>query len=118
VVAKVYALLACQMLYFPLANLLLEEEETLLNNEDRLSHHSGGSNKGNTAKREVLSILEVLWKPEYNRAIIAVVAVMLAQQLCGMGLTLQQLLQPSFLLDSPANQLPCANVMFIQVSTA
>lgn len=35
-------------------------------------------------KKEVLSIFEVLWKPDYNRAIIAVVAVMLAQQLCGM----------------------------------
>lgn len=50
-----------------------------------MSHHSGSSNKGNIAKGEVLSIFEVLRKPDYNRAIIAVVAVMLAQQLCGMA---------------------------------
>ena len=44
------------------------------------------------AKKEVLSIFEVLWKPDYNRAIIAVVAVMLAQQLCGMPTLPQRLL--------------------------
>jgi hypothetical protein len=44
------------------------------------------------AKKEVLSIFEVLWKPDYNRAIIAVAAVMLAQQLCGMPTPPRQLL--------------------------
>jgi MFS family permease len=93
-----------------LANRQLEEEETLLNNEDRLSHHSGGSNKGITAKKEVLSIFEVLWIPDYNRAIIAVVAVMLAQQLCGMP----PLYSSSLANLSPqlsAGQLPSTNIM-------
>jgi hypothetical protein len=64
--------------------LAAEEEETLLHNEDRISHRGGGSTTANMIKKEVLSIFDVLWKPEYNRAVIAVIAVMLAQQLCGM----------------------------------
>jgi hypothetical protein len=52
-----------------------------------MSHHSGGSTKGNMIKKDVLSIFDVLWKPDYNRAIIAVIAVMLAQQLCGMPIS-------------------------------
>ena len=75
-----------------------------------MSHHSGSSNKGNMAKKEVLSIFEVLWKPDYNRAIIAVVAVMLAQQLCGMPTPPQQLLSQD-LFKFAADQLPSANIM-------
>ena len=71
-----------------------EEEETLLNDEDHMSHHSGGSTKRDMTKRDILSIFDVLWKPQYNRAIVAVIAVMLAQQLCGM-LTLQSIFLPN-----------------------
>src|SRR3954453_20415908 len=75
-----------------------------------MSHHSASSNKGNTTKKEVISIFEVLWKPEYNRAIIAVVAVMLAQQLFGMPPLHSRLLSLA-LLKLAADRLPSANIM-------
>ena len=65
-------------------NVLPEEEETLLDNEDHMSHHSGSSTKGHMLKKDVVTIFGVLRNPETNRAIIAVVMVMVAQQLCGM----------------------------------
>jgi hypothetical protein len=50
-----------------------------------MSHHSDASNsKKNIAKDDALTILQVLRHPEYNKAAIAVVAVMVAQQLSGM----------------------------------
>lgn len=78
----------------------VEEEQTLLNNEDHISHHSGGPTKGNTTKKDILSIFDVLWKPEYNRAIIAVIAVMIAQQLCG------KFISNSDILPEPCPQRP------------
>ena len=61
-----------------------DEEATLLQNEDSTSHHSAASTtKRNMAKKEILGILQVIRHPEYNKAVIAVMMVMLAQQLCG-----------------------------------
>lgn len=37
-------------------------------------------------KKDVLSIFEVIRRPEYNRAAIVVMMVMVAQQLCGESL--------------------------------
>jgi MFS family permease len=63
-----------------------DEEQTLLQNEDHMSHHSDASNsKKNIAKDDALTILQVLRHPEYNKAAIAVVAVMVAQQLSGIN---------------------------------
>ena len=61
-----------------------EEEETLLSDEDRAPHPPGTHTKTKTTKPSV-SIFEVAFKLEYNRAILAVVMVMLAQQLCGIN---------------------------------
>jgi MFS family permease len=66
---------------------LAEEEQTLLTSEDHASHHSEVPTQRKTTRKDILSIFEVLWKPEYNRAIIAVIAVMIAQQLCGKSLS-------------------------------
>lgn len=63
-----------------------DEEETLLQDEDHMSHHSETStSKRKRAKKEVLGILQVIRHPEYNKAVIAVMMVMLAQQLCGIN---------------------------------
>jgi hypothetical protein len=81
-----------------------EEEETLLNNEDRVSNHPGGPPKSNMIKKDLLSIFDVLWRPDYNRAIIAVIVVMLAQQLCGRllsGVTPS----PSLFLERPRTKI-------------
>jgi hypothetical protein len=71
---------------------LAEEEQTLLNSEDHASHHSEVPTQRKTTRKDILSIFDVLWRPEYNRAIIAVIAVMLAQQLCGKSLSKRSVL--------------------------
>jgi len=60
-----------------------EEEQSLLDNEDHMSHHSGSVTKTETVKQDVVGIFQVLYRPEYNRGTIAVVIVMMGQQLCG-----------------------------------
>ncbi|KAF2652755.1 hypothetical protein K491DRAFT_706219 [Lophiostoma macrostomum CBS 122681] len=63
-----------------------DEEQTLLQNEDHMSRHSDtAGSKRNIAKEDALTILQVLRHPEYNKAAIAVVAVMVAQQLSGIN---------------------------------
>ena len=57
-----------------------EEETTLLNNEDQMSRHS---DEGADFKNDLVGIFDVIVHPQYNRAFIAVVTVMLGQQLCG-----------------------------------
>ncbi|KAI9812930.1 MAG: hypothetical protein M1827_004448 [Pycnora praestabilis] len=60
------------------------EEEALLQNERAQSRNSSVS-PDSTSKKTQISFFDVIWHPEYNRAIVAVVAVMLAQQLCGIN---------------------------------
>lgn len=60
-----------------------DEEQTLLHNEDRMPEHSGTASKRKEASKEVIGILGVLRHPDHHKAIIAVVMVMLAQQLTG-----------------------------------
>ncbi|KAF2865156.1 general substrate transporter [Massariosphaeria phaeospora] len=63
-----------------------EEEQTLLQDEDHMSHNSDASaSKGQKAKDDVLSILDVFSHPEYRQAAFAVIMVMLAQQLSGIN---------------------------------
>ncbi|KAJ9638968.1 Bifunctional purine biosynthesis protein PurH [Coniosporium tulheliwenetii] len=62
-----------------------DEEETLLNNEDRMSHHSGSSSKSKMARQDIQGIWQVLRHPETYKAVVAVIMVMLAQQLCGIN---------------------------------
>ncbi|KAF2817137.1 uncharacterized protein BDZ99DRAFT_404568 [Mytilinidion resinicola] len=63
-----------------------DEEETLLHNEDHMSHHSDASiSKRDLANKEVLGLLQVVRHPQYHKAAIAVMMVMLAQQLCGIN---------------------------------
>ena len=45
-----------------------------------MSQHS---NDGTSFKKDVIGIFDVIVNPQYNRAFIAVVMVMLGQQLCG-----------------------------------
>jgi MFS family permease len=60
------------------ADIFTEEQETLLSHQDRVSHHSGIP-----TKKDTLGIFGVLGSPEHQRALIAVVLVMAAQQFCG-----------------------------------
>ncbi|KAK4982888.1 Bifunctional purine biosynthesis protein PurH [Elasticomyces elasticus] len=73
-----------------------EEEQTLLTNEDHMSTHSSSdssslagsssSNKGVKAiKRQTLGVFAILRHPDTSPAVIAVVGVMVAQQLCGIN---------------------------------
>ncbi|KAF2470176.1 uncharacterized protein BDR25DRAFT_334648 [Lindgomyces ingoldianus] len=63
-----------------------DEEQTLLQDEDHISHHSESStSKRKLAKEDALSIIQVLRHPEYSKAAIAVIMVMLAQQFSGIN---------------------------------
>ncbi|KAF2733921.1 hypothetical protein EJ04DRAFT_535135 [Polyplosphaeria fusca] len=63
-----------------------EEEQTLLTNEDRMSQHGEASpSKKQLARGEALGAIEVLRHPEYQKAALAVIMVMLAQQLSGIN---------------------------------
>ena len=62
------------------------EEEALLNDQDRSSSiHSETSSKKSVLEKETIGILKVLVHPKYNRATIAVMTIMVAQQLCGIN---------------------------------
>ena len=60
----------------------LEERETLLDNEDHMQQHEAPS-KSQAVKNEFLSMFDVIVHPKYNRAAVAVIVVMLAQQFTG-----------------------------------
>lgn len=63
-----------------------DEEETLLDNEDHMTEHSGGRGSDSNreqVKKDLVGIFEVLRSPEHNQAVIVVMMVMVAQQLCG-----------------------------------
>ena len=60
---------------------MTEEEQTLLTDNDHTPPRADAS----PAKQQPLGILEVLRSPAHNRAILAVVVVMMAQQLCGIN---------------------------------
>ncbi|KIX00666.1 uncharacterized protein Z518_09731 [Rhinocladiella mackenziei CBS 650.93] len=65
-----------------------EEQQTLLINTDHISHthtHTSPRPDLSTVKQEPLGILAVLRSPTHNRAILAVMVVMIAQQLCGIN---------------------------------
>jgi len=62
-----------------------DEEETLLTNEDHMSHHSGSTAIDPFAKKEAMGMIEVIFHPHNNKAVIAVVMVMIAQQLTGIN---------------------------------
>ncbi|KAF2774195.1 general substrate transporter [Teratosphaeria nubilosa] len=57
-----------------------DEEQTLLQNEDRMHEHPD-----ECAEYEAIGFLAVLKNSDYRPAVIAVVAVMVAQQLCGIN---------------------------------
>jgi len=59
-----------------------DEEETLLDNR---SHHSDSSNSKKSSYKPLVGIFDIVWDPDYHSAIIAVIGVMLAQQLCGIN---------------------------------
>jgi len=61
---------------------LEDEAQTLLHEEDHMSHHSGSSG---SAKKATMGMLEVIRHPDNNKAVIAVVMVMIAQQLTGIN---------------------------------
>jgi MFS family permease len=61
-----------------------EEEQALINDELRPDDDTSPS-KTKTPERETVTILTVLTNPRTNRAILAVVSVMMAQQLCGIN---------------------------------
>ena len=46
--------------------------------------HSTLSSSNEDPKKAAVGMFNILWHPDYHKAVIAVVAVMLAQQLCGM----------------------------------
>lgn len=63
-----------------------EEEQTLLANENRTSHDGeAGVSKKQQAKENALSAIDVLRHPEHQKAALAVIMVMLAQQLSGIN---------------------------------
>ncbi len=63
---------------------IVEEEDTLLDNRDHMSNGAEGNGAdAKDIKKDVLSIFDVIRRPEYNRAAIVVMMVMVAQQLCG-----------------------------------
>ena len=74
-----------------------DEEQTLLDNEDHMSEHQSGDSSSpsgvrakakktaKTASRETLGVFGVLTNPDSRPAVIAVMAVMVAQQLCGIN---------------------------------
>ena len=61
-----------------------EEQAALLHNENAEQHETSTS-KRHMAKDATMGMFNVLLHPEYNRATLAVVAVMVAQQLCGIN---------------------------------
>lgn len=76
-----------------------DEEQTLLSNEDHITQDRGHTSESSpapsagskakkaakTAEKETVSILAVIRHPDSQPAVIAVVAVMVAQQLCGIN---------------------------------
>lgn len=73
-----------------------DEENTLLDNEDHMSHHSSESFSSNSTaggakraaqsvERQTLGVFTVLADRQSRPAVIAVMAVMVAQQLCGIN---------------------------------
>jgi len=64
-----------------------DEEESLIQRQDRMSHSNEERDeepsKRSEARKEMVSMWHVIRNPEYNKAAIAVIMVMLAQQLCG-----------------------------------
>ncbi|KAF2262852.1 vacuolar protein sorting-associated protein 73 [Lojkania enalia] len=65
---------------------LNDEEQTLLRNEDSVPHQSGSSaTKRKSTRDDALNIVQVLRHPEYNKAALAIVMVMLAQQFSGIN---------------------------------
>ena len=59
-----------------------DEREALLDNEAHIQPHAAPS-KSQAVKTEALGIFDVIVHPKYNRAAVAVIAVMLAQQFTG-----------------------------------
>ena len=68
------------------ANGVVDEEQTLLNNDEQVSHHSGTPSGNSFGKTKHLGMLDVVRHPEHNKAVLAVVMVMIAQQLTGTSL--------------------------------
>lgn len=67
-----------------------EEEETLLDNEDRMRHPNPDDDvppmsPKKEAKKDAVSMWQAIRHPLYNRAVLAVIAVMVAQQLTGIN---------------------------------
>lgn len=62
-----------------------EEEEALLDNNSHAWEPSPTHKKRDAIKKSTIGMFEVILHPNYNRAILAVVAVMVAQQLCGIN---------------------------------
>ncbi|KAF2424249.1 putative MFS glucose transporter [Tothia fuscella] len=61
-----------------------DEEETLLTSDEHMSLHSGNST-GSHEKMKHLGMFEVIRHPEHNKAVLAVVMVMIAQQFTGIN---------------------------------
>jgi len=65
-----------------------DEEESLIQHRDRMSHSNEERDeepsKRREAKKEIVGMWHVIRNPEYNKAAIAVIMIMIAQQLCGM----------------------------------
>lgn len=59
-----------------------DEEETLLNGQDNVSAGNDGSLK-NGGRKEHLGMLQVVRDPQIRKAVIAVIAIMISQQLTG-----------------------------------
>ena len=62
-----------------------QEEETALLTDDNSVRQETPSNKTETAKKETLGIFQVIAHPQYNRAVFAVMMIMVAQQFCGIN---------------------------------
>ncbi|KAI9705146.1 MAG: hypothetical protein M1836_006929 [Candelina mexicana] len=63
-----------------------DEEESLMADHNRIERsHSTSSPSNENPKKAAVGMYNILWHPHYHKAVIAVVAVMLAQQLCGVN---------------------------------
>lgn len=60
-----------------------EERQTLLEGDDHVEARTADTAEPGQSKRKNLGILEVLIHPDYSKAVIAVIMVMLSQQFTG-----------------------------------
>jgi MFS family permease len=74
-----------------------DEEETLLDNSDANSDRRDGTNKG---KKEHLTMWQAVVHPDSRKAIVGVVAVMIAQQLTGKSTATRFSIQPKMTIQA------------------